>query len=129
MLVRVPNPLRGQTNEMAPWKRRFHAPALLWTDVAKAAPARGLAVTNQSGTFQLYAWDVPAGKLEQLTDLPAGVMSGVISPDGCYVYYLDDRGGNETGHLARVPFEGGEPEDVTPLLLPCSSNYWGLNLQ
>jgi len=53
-----------------------------------------------------------------LTDNPNGVASGYLSPDGRFVYYLKDEAGNEIGHLVRVPFEGGEPEDVTPDLEP-----------
>ncbi len=117
-----------QTANDAIWKQRFRAPALLWTDVARAAPTRGLAVTNQSGVYQLYAWQVPAGQLRRLTHRPSGKMSGLLSPDGRFIYYLDDQSGNEIGHVVRVPFEGGELEDVTPTLPPYSSNHWGLSL-
>jgi Tol biopolymer transport system component len=63
-------------------------------------------VSTQSSVCQLYAWDVPTGELRQLTDRPEGVLFGGLSPDGCYVYYLEDRQGNEIGHFVRVPFEG-----------------------
>ncbi len=101
-------------DDEAPWKKRFRAPVVLWTQLAKAAPTRGLAGSNKSGVFQLYAWDVPTGELKQLTDRPEGMLFGIISPDGHYVYYLDDKQGNEIGHFVRVPFEGGEPQDITP---------------
>jgi dipeptidyl aminopeptidase/acylaminoacyl peptidase len=103
-----------QVDDNAPWKQRFRAPVVQWTQTAKAAPSRGLAASNKSGTYQLYAWDVPSGELRQLTDRPEGQLFGVISPDGRHVYYLDDKQGNEIGHYVRVPFEGGVPEDVTP---------------
>jgi dipeptidyl aminopeptidase/acylaminoacyl peptidase len=110
-----------RVDDAAPWKQRFRAAIILWTQLAKAAPTRGLAVSNKSGVSQLYAWDVPTGELTQLTDQPEGKLFGLISPDGRYVYYLDDQQGNEIGHYVRVPFEGGEPEDITPDMPPYAS--------
>jgi dipeptidyl aminopeptidase/acylaminoacyl peptidase len=87
-----------------------------------------LAASNRSGVYQLYAWDVPTGDLRQVTDRPDGQLFGVISPDGRYVYYLDDQQGNEIGHYVRAPFEGGEPEDVTPDMPPYSSFHLSFSM-
>jgi dipeptidyl aminopeptidase/acylaminoacyl peptidase len=114
-------PTSLQLGDDAPWKRRYRAPTIYWTQLARAAPERGLALTNMSGKYQLYAWAVPSGELRQLTDKPAGLTFGWLSPDGRWVYYLDDQQGNEVGHYVRVPFEGGPPQDVTPELAPYSS--------
>ncbi len=110
-----------RVDDAAPWKQRFRAHAVLWTQLAREAPERGLAVSNRTGVYQLYAWDVARGELTQLTNRPEGVLSGMIAPDGRYVYYHDDRGGNEIGHFVRVPFESGAPEDITPDLPPYSA--------
>ena len=110
-----------QLDDKAPWKQRFRAPVVEWTQIAPANRARGLAVTNASGKYQLYAWDVPSGELRQLTDRPAGILFGTLSGDGRYVYYLDDQEGNEIGHFVRIPFENGEAQDLTPDLPPYSS--------
>ena len=110
-----------QLDDNASWKRRFRAPIILWTQLAKAAPDCGLAVSNRSGEYQLYAWDVPTGELRQLTNRPTGIWFAWLAPDGRYAYYLDDKQGNEIGHYVRIPFEGGEPQDLTPDLLPYSS--------
>jgi dipeptidyl aminopeptidase/acylaminoacyl peptidase len=110
-------------DDAAPWKRRFRTPRIFWTWVAWASPTRGLALGNHSGVLQLYAWDVPTGRLRQLTDRPQGVISGLLSPDGRYVYYLADQDGNEIGHLVRVPFEGGPSVDLTPEMTPYE-NWW-----
>jgi dipeptidyl aminopeptidase/acylaminoacyl peptidase len=110
-----------QLADNARWKQRFRAPVVVWTQVALANPTRGLTINNTSGKFQLYAWDVPSGALRQLTERPAGILFGALSGDGCYVYYLDDQQGNEVGHFVRIPFEGGEPQDLTPNLPPYSS--------
>lgn len=102
----------------APWKERFRTSTIFWTELARAEPTRGLAVSNHSGVFQLCAWHVPTGELRQLTRQPGGKLWGAISPDGRWVYYHADAEGNEVGHFVRVPFEGGEPEDITPDLPP-----------
>jgi len=110
-----------QLEDNAPWKQRFRAPIILFTQLAKAAPDRGLVVSNQSGKYQLYAWDVPTGKLRQLTNRPTGIWFGWLAPDGRNVFYLDDKQGNEIGHYVRIPFEGGGSQDLTPDLPPYSS--------
>jgi dipeptidyl aminopeptidase/acylaminoacyl peptidase len=107
----------------APWKQRFRAERILWSGLAEGRPDRGLVVSNRTGRYQLYAWEVPTGKLRQLTDRLEGVLFGFIDALGRHVYYLDDTDGNEIGHLVRVPFAGGEPEDTSPDLPPYST--WG----
>jgi dienelactone hydrolase len=116
-----------RVDDAAPWKHRFRAPVVLWTQLARAAPTHGLAIGNQSGVHQLYAWHVVTGELTQLTHRPEGVSFGQLSPDGRYVYYLDDQQGNEIGHYVRVPFEGGDPQDVTPDM-PLYSSLFSLSI-
>ena len=113
-------PIASREDE-APWKQRFRVERILWTMLAEERPERGLAVSNRSGQYQLYAWEVPTGELRQLTNRPEGIVSGFIDPHGRHVYFLGDAGGNEIGHLVRVPFTGGEAEDVTPSLPPYST--------
>ena len=112
-------------DDSALWKQRFRTPAILVTQLANAAPQRGLVVSNKSGMHQLYAWDVPTGALRQLTERPTGISFGRLSSDGRWVYYLDDEQGNEIGRYVRIPYEGGEPQDLTPDLPPYSS--WNFN--
>lgn len=109
-----------QLDAHAVWKQRFRAPVILGTQLARANPTRGLAVGNATGRFQLYAWDVPSSTLRQLTERPTGIISTELSGDGRHVYYLDDKQGNEIGHLVRIPFERGVPQDLTPDLPPYS---------
>ena len=98
----------------APWKQRYRAPSIEWSRRASQNPARGLVSSNKDGVYQLYAWCTESNRLTQLTDQPAGVFHGAISADGEFVYFLRDQGGDEIGHYARLPFSGGEPEDITP---------------
>ncbi len=106
------------TSDDAPWKQRFRAWTVASAYVAPRDHARGIAVTNATGLQQIYAWDVSSAELRQLTFAPAGKVSAALSPDGRHVYYLDDEQGNEIGHLARIPYEGGEAEDMTPDMPP-----------
>ena len=101
----------------ASWQQRFRVERILWSALAEERPDRGLVAANRSGRYPLYAWQVPTGELRQLTNRPEGVLLGFIDSLGRHVYYLDDRDGNEIGHMVRVPFGGGEPVLHDPLAL------------
>jgi dipeptidyl aminopeptidase/acylaminoacyl peptidase len=101
------------------WRQRFRVPQMWAAQLAGGRPDRGLLVASQDGsTIQLHAWDVPGGQLTSLTEARHGVATGWLDPTGAYVYYLRDEDGSEIGHLVRVPFEGGEAQDLTPALTP-----------
>ncbi|MEZ4659082.1 MAG: prolyl oligopeptidase family serine peptidase [Caldilineaceae bacterium] len=108
-------------SDSASWKQRYRAPVVVATQLSKNNRARGLAASNRSGLFQIYAWDTTTDDLRQLTDIPWGKAGAALSPDGRYVYYLADESGNERGHYVRIPWAGGEPEDITPDLPPYNS--------
>lgn len=114
------------TDDQTPWKQRFRAPNIKLTQLASAYPQRGLVVSNKTGRYQIYAWDIDRGSLRQLTERPAGILYGQISADGRWVYYLEDQDGDETGHYVRIPYTGGTPQDMTPGLPPYSS--WNFDL-
>lgn len=103
------------------WERRFRLPLVLATQIARLRPERGLAIAVMGGSYQLYAWHVPEGRLTQLTFGSANIQRGHLSADGEYVYFLHDTAGGERGHYARVLFAGGDPEDISPELPPHSS--------
>jgi dipeptidyl aminopeptidase/acylaminoacyl peptidase len=103
------------------WERRFRLPLALATQIAPLRSERGLAVAVMGGSYQLYAWHVPEGRLTQLTFGSANIQRGHLSSDGEHVYFLRDEVGGERGHYARVPFAGGDPEDISPDLPPYSS--------
>ena len=117
-------PLRLDDN--APWKQRYRASTIAAAQLARSNPERGIVVSTETGQYQLYAWNVASGELRQLTFRPEGTVFGTISPDGRYVYYLQDEGGNEMGHFVRVPWQGGEPQDITPAMPPYSA--FGLSI-
>ncbi len=110
-----------QLDNNARWKQHFRVSVVLWTQIAPANPERGLVINNTSGKYQLYTWDVSSSVLWQLTERPTGILYGELSGDGRYVYYLDDKQGDQIGHFIRIPFESGKAQDLTPDLPPYSS--------
>lgn len=107
--------------ETTDWQRRFRAPAILFSAIARDRPEIGLVTTNQSGLAQLHRWDTRSGGLTQLTFEPGGRIVGKLSPDGRWVAYLRDAGGNEIGHWVVLPIDGGDEVDLTPNLAPYAS--------
>ncbi len=114
-------PLDLSTNAL--WKKRFRAARIAWASPAANNPDHVLVCSNQSGALQLYGWHIPSNRLTQLTHRANGYSNGTISANGRFVYYLDDAQGDELGHYMRIPFEGGDPEDLTPTLPRYAS--WG----
>ena len=98
------------------WKERFRARTVFWSRPSLLDRRRAIAMSDATGLDQLYAWEPGDGevRLRQLTDRPGGTAFGYVSGDGRHVFYLDDDAGDELGHFVRVPYEGGEPEDITP---------------
>ncbi|MFE1024496.1 S9 family peptidase [Streptomyces sp. NPDC058818] len=107
-----------QVAEMPDWEKRFRAPRVSLPDWAEDAPDRSLFVSNATGTYELYAWDRSTGEQRQVTDRPNGTTDGVLSPDGDWIWWFDDKDGDEFGVWRRQPFPGGEDELAVPGLDP-----------
>ncbi|MFJ2262556.1 prolyl oligopeptidase family serine peptidase [Streptomyces sp. NPDC087844] len=91
---------------MPDWEKRFRAPRVSLPDWAEDAPHRSLFVSNATGTYELYAWDRETGVQRQVTDRPNGTTDGVLSPDGEWIWWFDDKDGDEFGIWRRQPFAG-----------------------
>nr|WP_128381745.1 prolyl oligopeptidase family serine peptidase [Streptomyces cavernae] len=91
---------------MPDWEKRFRAPRVSLPDWAEEAPDRSLFVSNVTGTYELYAWDRSTGVQRQVTDRPNGTTDGVLSPDGDWIWWFDDKDGDEFGIWRRQPFTG-----------------------
>src|SRR5688500_12632344 len=99
------------------WQRRFRSAHISLAAFARGDSDRGLVVGTRDGlTVQLFAWTVGTGEVKPLTEDKHGVTQGWIDPAGEFVYYLRDEDGSELGHLVRVPFAGGQAQDLTPAL-------------
>jgi acetyl esterase/lipase len=89
------------------WKRRFRAPRVSVPDWARDEPERLLYASNETGKWELYAWDRRTGSPRQVTDRPEGTISGAIEPSGARIWWFDDKAGDERGVWMVQPFGGG----------------------
>ncbi|MET8448657.1 prolyl oligopeptidase family serine peptidase [Streptomyces sp. NPDC005209] len=101
-------------SKMPDWEKRFRAPRVSLPDWAQDAPDRSLFVSNATGTYELYAWDRASGEQRQATARPNGTTDGLLSPDGAWIWWFDDKDGDEFGVWRRQPFAGGEDELAVP---------------
>lgn len=90
-----------------PWERRFRAPIVTLPAWAPASPDRLVFASNESGSWQLYAWDGSSGMRRKVTDDPVGISGGSMTPDGTGIVWFLDEKGDEYGHYVVSPFEGG----------------------
>jgi dienelactone hydrolase len=95
------------TGTIAAWRRRFLAPAVGFPSWARDAPDRLVYSSNESGKWEVYAWDRQADTRRQLTDRPEGTGGARIDPSGATVWWLDDQRGDERGRWVAQPFGGG----------------------
>jgi dipeptidyl aminopeptidase/acylaminoacyl peptidase len=93
-----------QQADMPDWEKRFRAPRVSLPDWAEDAPHRSLFVSNATGTYELYAWDRTTGEQRQVTHRANGTTDGLLSPDGEWIWWFDDKDGDEFGIWRRRPF-------------------------
>ncbi|MCU1590310.1 MAG: peptidase prolyl oligopeptidase active site domain protein [Frankiales bacterium] len=96
----------------ADWELRFRAPKVWLPEWAEDAPDRCLYVSNQTGIFELHAWDRSSGMHRQVTSRPNGTTDGRLSPDGLHIWWFDDSDGDEFGVWRRQPFGGGPDQQA-----------------
>jgi dipeptidyl aminopeptidase/acylaminoacyl peptidase len=77
-------------------------------DWAAHAPDRVVYASNESGIWQLHAWDLSSGRRRRVTDSEVGVTDGFPTLDGEGVLWFDDETGDEAGEWLMQPFHGGE---------------------
>ena len=123
---------RLQTQDPVPpepevWEQRFRAARVTLPNWAWNAPDRGVALSNASGTVEVYAFDAAAARdddapgagLRQVTDRPQGTLHATISPDGNDIWWFADTDGDEFGVWQRQPWDGsGEARPVASALKP-----------
>nr|MDQ6927796.1 S9 family peptidase [Actinomycetota bacterium] len=101
------------SEELPVWEQRFRAPRISFPHWAKDAPQRLTLASNESGAWQVYAWDRATGFRRQVTDDPIGVPGGAPTPDGAGVVWFHDATGDEVGRWMVEPFDGdGDGEGV-----------------
>ena len=105
-------------SEEASWRRRFRATTITLPEWARDASDRLLYLSNESGRFELHAWDRATGARRQLTDRPEGTTLGQLEPAGWTAWWFDDRRGDELGTWQAQPFDGGPPGPAAPGVEP-----------
>ena len=94
--------------DAAPWEQRFRAPVSSLPDWSPQAPDRVVYASNESGVWQVHAWDVATGARRRVTDHPVGVVDGLPTLDGEGVIWFQDETGDESGSWLVESFFGGE---------------------
>jgi len=93
---------------LEPWEQRFRAPVSFLPEWSPHAPDRVVFASNQSGVWQVHAWDAATGTRRQVTDHSVGVIDGTPTLDGQRVIWFQDESGDESGHWLVQAFGGGE---------------------
>ena len=102
----VPDSLFDDPDTEARWRARFTAARITLPQWARDAPDRCLYASNESGTWEIYAWDRVTGTHRQVTDRPHGTRTATIAPDGEQVWWFADTDGDEFGSWVIEPFAG-----------------------
>ncbi len=95
------------------WQRRFTAPQMGFPAWIDSAPDHLAFVSNESGSWQVWATDLVSGERRRLTDEPVGVEEALVAPDGRVVWWRDDTG-DETGRWMSVDFDGARARPLVP---------------
>ncbi|AUG78308.1 Putative acylaminoacyl-peptidase [Kitasatospora sp. MMS16-BH015] len=96
------------------WEQRFRAPRVGLPGWAEDAPEKSLYVSNLTGVYEVYAWDRGTDTHRRATDRAHGTTEAELSPDGEWIWWFDDRDGDELGVWRRQPFAGGADEEAVP---------------
>jgi len=105
-------PLVAKVVEEAAWRRRFRAARTTLPEWADNAPDRLIYGSNESGTWELYAWDRTSGEKRQITQRREGTLNGAIDRPGKHICWFDDTDGDEFGRWVVQPFDGGAAQAV-----------------
>jgi len=70
--------------------------------------------SDETGSFQAYAWDRASGTRRRVTDEHVGVIYATVSADGSRAIWFADPSGDESGRWLAAPFGGGESAELLP---------------
>ncbi len=90
------------------WRDRFRAVTMSLPAWALDRPERAVYLSNASGRYEGYSWDMATDERRQVTDRPEGTLSITLDRTGDSIWWFDDTKGDEKGGWRVQPFEGGE---------------------
>lgn len=93
-------------------RERFTSPTSTLPVAARDNPDRAVIVSDDSGAFQVYAWDRRSGVRVPVTNTVHGSFLCGISPDGSRIWTFEDQAGGEVGRWSTRAFPAGG-EDVS----------------
>jgi dienelactone hydrolase len=99
-------------SEIPDWERRVRAPTITLPHWSPLATDRCVLMSDESGSFQAYAWDRATGDRRLVTEEPVGVTSATVSADGAEVIWFSDDSGDESGRWLAQPFEDGDVHEL-----------------
>ena len=103
----VPSALFDDPAAESRWRARYSATRMSLPAMARDAQHRTVYVSNATGRYEVYCWDVTHDKHTVLTDRPDGTAHAQLSADGERVWWFDDTAGDEFGVWRVQPFGGG----------------------
>ncbi len=107
--ARVPDVLFDDPAAEARWRARFSAVRIGLPTPARDRADRAVYVSNESGSYELYTWDVLSGSRLQATARSDGTTEGELDPTGEQLWWFDDEDGDEFGSWRRQPFGDSPP--------------------
>lgn len=118
----IPDPLFADPAAESRWQARFSAVRISLPVPARNSQDRAVFVSNESGRYQLYCWDVAGGRRLRCTDRAEGTTVGVLSTNGQGLWWFDDSDGDEFGRWMAQPF-GAAPGSAGIALLDVPPGY------
>ena len=95
---------------LALWEQRFRASISFLPEWSAQSPNHVVYASNESGTWQLHAWDIATETHRQVTDHAVGLLDGVPTLDGEGILWFQDDSGDESGRWLVQPFHGGKAQ-------------------
>ena len=105
--VQLPDILFADPERENRWRQRFSAVRISLPGWARDAPGYASYVSNETGRYEVYCWDVAGNSQTVATDRPDGTTHATLSADGSELWWFDDTDGDEFGSWRVQPFGAG----------------------